>query len=88
MASIRQLRRARDHALANGWECGSGSRSRVFRTWPGGRVRAIEIAMTDTIRPRLETIRELDGLDGRRVSIRRAIRVFRAEYDETGETRS
>jgi hypothetical protein len=48
-------------------------------------VRAIDIVMSDTIRPYLVTIGELDGTGGRKVSIRRAITVLTAEYDEHGE---
>jgi hypothetical protein len=84
VAHLNQLRRAVAHALRNGWRRDHLT-DVLCRTWPSGRVRGIAIVMSDTIRPRLLTIRELDVMDGRNVSIRRAITVLTAEYDEHGE---
>jgi hypothetical protein len=85
MAHLNQLRRAIAYALDHGWRRDRTEWNRLYRTWPLGKVRAIEIVMSDTIRPRLVTVRELDMMDCRKVSIRRAITVLRAEYDEHGE---
>lgn len=84
MAHLNQLRRAVAHALRHGWRRNHNA-GYLLRTWPSGRVRAIDIVMSDTIRPYLVTIGELDMMDGRKVSIRRAITVLTAEYDEHGE---
>ncbi len=84
MASHAQLRRAVRYAVDHGWESdGWGNLTRVFR--PKGRVRGIRITWWTTVRPGITTILELDGTTGRRVSVRRAINVLRAEYDGDGE---
>lgn len=85
MAHLNQLRRAVAHALRHGWRRDRTEWNRLYRVWPSGKVRGIEIVMSDTIRPYLVTIGELDMMDGRKVSIRRAITVLTAEYDEHGE---
>lgn len=85
MARTSQLRRAVAHALRNGWTRDRSEWDRLYRVWPSGKVRAIDIVMSGTIHPYLVTIGELDMMDGRKVSIRRAIRVLTAAYDEHGE---
>ena len=85
MAHLNQLRRAVVYALDHGWRRDPYHRQLVCRAWPSGRARGIVIHMSDTIRPRLLTVNELDRTGGRPVSIRRAITVLRAEYDEHGE---
>lgn len=84
MASNGQLRRAVKYARRNGWQI-DHTVDTVFRTWPtGGWVRAIQVEW-DVPRRRVLWVRELNMMDGRRVSIRRAIRVLTAEYDDLGQ---
>lgn len=86
MASHAQLRRAVAYALDHGWERDRQRYHILYRVFPSAdRVRVIGVVWTQTIRPRIETVWELDGMDGRHVSIRRAIKVLRAVYDDTGE---
>lgn len=83
MASNGQLRRAVKYARRNGWRI-DHTADTVFRTWPvGGWVRAIQVEW-DGRRRHVLRVRELNMMDGRRVSIGRAIRVLTAEYDDHG----
>ncbi len=84
MATNGQLRRAVRHARRNGWRVGHTADT-MFRTWPtGGWVRAIQVEW-DVPRRHVRWIRELDMTDGRKVSVRRAIQVLNAEYDNLGQ---
>jgi hypothetical protein len=86
MASHAQLRRAIAYALDHGWKRDRTRYNILYRVFPSTlRVRSVHVITTDTIRPRIETVRELDFMATRNVSIRRAINVLRATYDDAGE---
>lgn len=94
MSGLKRLRRAQEHARRNGWERHHASGG-MMRTWPiGGRVRMITavprgfpFGRTDEILSVLEFDKASHFADAtpRRVSIRRAIKVLTAEYDDRGD---